>query len=93
MRAILPLLLLSACSTFSLQPLGDQLTAMKGQPVETAFHQLGYPDRQETIAGRTVYYWGDDKSTCSIKLVSTPDGKVDSGTIFGSPAGCSRFRH
>jgi len=91
MRFLLVALLLSGCAAFSLQPLTAKLASLKGQPVETAFHQLGYPDRQEVIAGRTVYYWGDDRSSCSVKIVATPDGKVDMGSIYGSPAGCGRF--
>lgn len=82
---------LAGCSTFSLAPLNNRLAALKGQPVEAAFRQLGYPDRQEVIAGHTVYYWGGDQSTCQVRIVATIDGRVDSGSIYGSPAGCSQF--
>jgi hypothetical protein len=85
------MLSLSGCATFSLEPLNSRLEALKGQPVEAAFKQLGFPDRQGLIAGRTVYYWGGDQSTCQIRIIATQDGKIDSGSIYGSPAGCRRF--
>lgn len=89
--ALITTLALAGCATFSLRPLTDHLASLKGQPVEAAFKQLGYPDRQAIIAGRTVYYWGDGESACQVRVVATPNGLVDSGTIYGSPAGCGRF--
>lgn len=89
MRRLLICLSLSGC--VSLQPYAERMETFKGQPIQSVFAKFGYPDRQEVIADRTVYYWGDSHNSCSLRVVATPDRKVDSGTVTGSPAGCSLF--
>lgn len=92
MRAILICLLLAGCSS-----LGDFSTGMRslvGQPATAAFARLGYPDRQQVIAGNTVYYYGTDQPTgpsCTFKLVVDPSGIVRSWDGLGNSSGCRLY--
>lgn len=91
MRTALAFLLLTGCVT-----LGDFKSGMGtliGQPTETAFQKLGYPDRQEVIAGRTVYYYGTDHErgpSCAFKLV-TEAGIVKVWDGIGNASGCQLY--
>jgi hypothetical protein len=92
MRGLLfSVLFLCGCATtgdFS-QGMGQLI----GQPIDVAFKRLGYPDRQEVIAGRTIYYYGTDHPTgpsCSFKLV-TDAGIVRSWDGIGNAAGCGMY--
>lgn len=88
--AFAALLPLAACSTFSTAPFQSAMTSLKGQPVQVAFDKLGYPDKEGTVAGHAVYYWGTEESPCSFKIVAT-EGKIDQWDGYGSPAGCSYY--
>ena len=57
MKKILMLLLvvcLNGCYIFKMD---DNLRAMYGQPIETAFQALGVPDNSVNVRGMKVYIW------------------------------------
>lgn len=69
------LLSLSACNTFS--NLDTGLSALKGQPIQSAFYQLGYPDGQMQIADDYVYVWGNSQNfSMPVGSVQTTNGFV-----------------
>jgi hypothetical protein len=91
MRYTLALLLLAGCSTMG--DFSSGMNTLVGQPAETAFARLGYPERQEQIAGRTIYYYGTDHAqgaSCAFKLV-TEGGIVRSWDGIGNAAGCDLY--
>jgi hypothetical protein len=92
MRTALIALLLAGCATT-----GGFSTGMDGlidQPVAVAFQRLGYPDRQEAIAGKTVYYYGTDHErgpSCAFKVVADQGGIIRAWDGIGNAAGCSLY--
>jgi hypothetical protein len=48
-----------ACAT---QSVSNGLNAMLGQPVQTAFSVLGYPDGKQTFGGDDVYVWDHSRT-------------------------------
>ena len=90
---LLPLFLLISGCAHSLGDFSRQMNELVGQPVQTAFARLGYPDRQEEIAGNTVYYWGTDQpvgASCTFKIVASK-GIVESWDGYGNAAGCGSY--
>jgi hypothetical protein len=88
MMRFLPFLLLAGCSTLS--TFSEGMDRLVGQPTQTAFTKLGYPDRKETIENRTVYYYGTDHEegpSCAFKLV-TEAGVIRSWDGIGNAYGC-----
>jgi hypothetical protein len=91
MRLALVSLLLTGCVT--LGDFSSGMNALIGQPADVAFRKLGYPDRQEAIAGRTVYYYGTDHEkgpSCAFKIV-TESGIVRSWDGIGNASGCELY--
>jgi hypothetical protein len=89
-RVMLLAVLVSGCATVSTRPFSEGMNSLIGQPVEVAFDRLGYPQRQEVMAGNTVYYWTEN-SDCQFNVVATPDAKVKKWSGIGSPSGCSLY--
>lgn len=91
MRSLLLIPLLAGCST--LGNFSEGMNGLVGKPSETAFAKLGYPDHQEVIAGRTIYYYGKDHDqgpSCAFKLV-TEGGTVRSWDGIGNAYGCNLY--
>lgn len=65
-----------------------------GNDAQAVFSAIGYPDRQESIAGNTVYHWGTDQPqgpSCTVKVVAAPTGKVLETDAYGNAIGCDRY--
>lgn len=89
----LPVLTLLLCGCATLGDFSAGMNALIGQPQQVAFQRLGYPDRQETVAGRTVYYYGADHDhgpSCAFKLV-TEAGIVRAWDGIGNASGCGIY--
>lgn len=90
---VLSALLLAGCSTLgpSISESGAAISAYEGGPVSAVIDRIGYPDREEKIAGKTVYFWGQDMETgpsCVWKVVTEDDGTVIDGSVYGNIYGC-----
>ena len=91
--AILSLVMVAGCAP-GLNTFSQGMDSLVGQPVQSAFSRLGYPDRQEVIAGNTVYYWGAQQPvgpTCSFKVVANPQGTILDWDGYGNAAGCEGY--
>src|SRR5690349_23969356 len=91
-RAIYPALLLAGCAS-GLTGFKSGMDGLIGQPSSVALQRLGYPERQEVIAGRTVYYYGTDHEqgpSCAFKVI-TYNGMVEAWDGLGNAAGCSMY--
>lgn len=85
-------LLISACALGASGLNG--LDTYVGRPAQSVFSAIGYPDRQEIVAGNTVYHWGVDQPTgpsCTVKVVADPAGNVLSWEGYGNAYGCDRY--
>ena len=72
----------------------EPLNQLEGQPVERFFDALGYPDRQEVVADKTVYHWGTDQPTgpsCTVKVVANSNGIAEDWESYGNAYGCERY--
>lgn len=79
-----------AFGSSALNPLANYV----GQPVQSVFAAIGYPDRQEIVAGNTVYHWGTDQPegpSCTVKVVANPAGIVLEWDAYGNAYGCDRY--
>lgn len=79
-------LLLSACAVPTMPPspwpvIRAQLRALHGKPIKEAFKKLGYPDREEKIAGEKAYVW----STSNTMMVPSSSYTSGSGTVGNTP--------
>ena len=76
---------LSGCALGSsaLKPLGT----LVGSPVQSVFSAIGYPDRQEIVAGNTVYHWGVDQPGDG---PNDADGTMSDAAQLGSLGGKNR---
>lgn len=54
--ASIALSILAGCQTFENMDAG--LSSLRGQPYQAAFDILGFPDAENTIAGKRVFTWG-----------------------------------
>ncbi|MES0016154.1 hypothetical protein [Mesorhizobium sp. M0036] len=54
--ALIALTVAAGCQTFENMDAG--LTSLHGQPYQAAFDVLGFPDAENTIAGKRVFTWG-----------------------------------
>lgn len=91
MRIALLALLLTACTT--LGNFSSGMDTLIGKPSQNAFDRLGFPDRQEVIAGRTVYFYGTDQErgpSCAFKIVTEND-VVRSWDGIGNAWGCDMY--
>ena len=48
---------LAGCANHSVEDVRAGLSVLQEYPVEKAFEYLGFPDAEQTIAGKTVYSW------------------------------------
>jgi len=80
-----------ALSGCAVDHLANRLSGLKGQPVQTVFDRVGYPDRQEKFGDDTVYYWGTDQPTgpsCTFKVAAGADKMIKSTSVYGNAYGC-----
>jgi hypothetical protein len=86
--AVLASMALSGCAV---DHLASRLSSLKGQPVQTVFDRVGYPDRQEKFGDDTVYYWGTDQPvgpSCTFKVAAGSDKLIKSTSVYGNANGC-----
>jgi hypothetical protein len=74
---LLAVTLLASCSPWT--TINDNLQPMRGQPIDSLFAKLGYPQSEGDIAGRHFYVWEFGGS------VFIPESSTTSG--FGSVGG------
>lgn len=74
--ALLMCVLLSGCASARLN---DGLPHLVGKKIDYAIGYLGYPQSEQTIAGKKVYTWGHSNTFTTMQTVSTPV----SGNVHG----------
>jgi hypothetical protein len=67
--------------------------AMIGEPIETAFNVIGYPDKKEQFGADTVYFWNreNDLYFANFRFVTGPDGKIKTWSSLGNEGGYAYF--
>ena len=89
-------LALSACS-HAVDIIQEKLKPYMGQPVSALFGRLGYPTRQDQIAGRKVYIWATGGTTegtsysCTIRVFVDAQDIIVSQDESGSWHGCGGY--
>lgn len=78
--ACITVLVLAGCAS---QKLNSGLPRLTGKTLDYAISYLGYPDSEQTIAGKKVYTWGHGSSVTMMQTYRTPV----SGTAYGAGGG------
>lgn len=61
------------------------LDALKGQNIQVAVNELGYPDGQRTMLGHTIYVWGRSEDTVLPTFnTSTTNGMIGNTPVYGT---------
>lgn len=81
------LVILSGCVTFEQVDAG--LATLKGKSLEQVIAVLGYPDAERSIAGKTIYTWGNrNTGSYTVPTTSTAttyiNGQAIQTTVYGS---------
>lgn len=85
---------LSACAGYAIK---DKMSAYNGQPVSTLIDKLGFPTRQDTIAGQTVYIWTTGQMiegtsyACTIRAILDSQNIITRWDYQGNEGGCARY--
>lgn len=74
--------ILTGCAS---QRLNDGLPHLVGKNIGYAINYLGYPQSEQTIAGKKVYTWGNSSTFTTTQTVRTPV----SGSVYGLGGGAS----
>lgn len=76
--SVIAMLGLTGCATWG--QLDEGLTALVGKPVTAAIEKIGYPNTEQTIAGRKLYRWGSSsQGVISMPTQTTTTGSVGTG--------------
>ena len=68
-----------------------------GRPVSDLINRLGFPTRQDTVAGRTVYVWTmgylveGTGYACTIRAILDQHNIVTSFDGYGNQGGCADY--
>jgi hypothetical protein len=87
-------LALSACAG---RMIDDKMKGYLGQPASALITKLGYPTRQDEIAGKKIYVWavtGMYRGTshdCTIRAILNPDDTISSYDFGGNEAACESY--
>lgn len=93
-------LAMAVCVAFSAcagQMIKDKLPAYVGQPINALIAKLGFPTRQDTIAGQTVYVWttgGMVEGTsfgCTIRAIVDTQNVITRWDFQGNERGCANY--
>lgn len=85
---------LSACAGAAIK---DKMPAYIGQPVSVLIGKLGFPTRQDTIAGQNVYIWTTGHMVegtsygCTIRAILDAQNIVSSWDYQGNEGGCAMY--
>lgn len=94
MVTALSVVALSACAG---QTIKDRMPAYMGRPIDDLIAKLGFPTRQDSIAGQTVYVWsvsGMDEGTsygCTIRAIIDAQSIVARWDYQGNEGACGRY--
>lgn len=76
--SVVALLSLAGCVSWS--QFDDGLNALVGRPISAAFGKIGYPNNEQTIAGRKIYRWGSSsQGMITMPTQTTTTGSVGNG--------------
>lgn len=87
-------LALSACAGLTIK---DKMPAYVGQPISALIAKLGYPTRQDAVAGRTVYAWSNNRFVegtsygCTIRAIVDSSDTITSWDFVGNEGGCGMY--
>jgi hypothetical protein len=56
------MLVLTGCAASGMKILDAGLTSLVGQPIQTAYNRLGYPNGTQTMNGDTFYIWSTNRN-------------------------------
>jgi hypothetical protein len=79
------------------QTIKDKLPAYMGQPIGALIAKLGFPTRQDMIAGQTVYVWtvnGMQEGTsygCTIRAIVDAQNVMTRWDFQGNEGACTRY--
>lgn len=85
---------LSACAG---QTIKDKLPAYVGRPVDVLVSRIGFPTRQDTVAGQTVYIWTSGQMVegtsyaCTIRAILDTQNIVTRWDFQGNEGGCASY--
>ncbi|MBG7619367.1 hypothetical protein I5R65_07815 [Herbaspirillum sp. AP02] len=72
---------LTGCATWG--QLDDGLKGLLGQPIDVAINKIGYPNSEQTIAGRKLYRWGSSSQQMAyMPTTTTTNGYAGVGSGF-----------
>ncbi|WP_281983479.1 hypothetical protein [Thalassorhabdomicrobium marinisediminis] len=83
---------IAACTTF--EDIDAGLSQFRGQHIDTLIGAIGFPDGEQTIAGRRLVYWNTDQTVTTTMPVTTYDyGSINAygsgGYGYGNYSGTS----
>ena len=92
--------ILTGCLSSTMNP---PLQQSVGQPARALFAKIGWPDRENVVAGRKVYIWstqhlgpqvfgeGDVEYNCQIRVFADDRDIVTGSDWRGNILGCSEY--
>lgn len=98
-RIVCAALLLAGCATGGYAAMDSIISSWLGEHIETAVDQWGMPNREDKIAGRSIYVWDGGTTYVTISQSSAigwktaPTTAAAQSTTFaaGSPMSCTRM--
>jgi hypothetical protein len=93
--ALLAGLALAGCAVLgpSINQSARAIGSYEGRPLDDLIARIGYPDRQERVADKIAYFWGqdhDDGPVCIWKAVAGADRIIIDTSVYGNIDGCER---
>jgi hypothetical protein len=94
------ILALSACLALAAcagQAIKDKMPAYIGQPSSVLIGKLGFPTRQDTVAGRKVYIWTTSNLVdgtnygCTIRAIVDDQDVIMTWDYQGNEGGCAHY--
>ncbi len=73
------------------------MPAYMGQPIDALIAKLGFPTKQDTIAGETVYIWSTGQFIegtsygCTIRAIVNAQSVIDHWDYIGNEGQCMRY--
>jgi hypothetical protein len=88
LRAAASILLLTLVGCVTSEDIRAGVSTLKGQPYKVAFDRLGFPDREDKIAGYTVYSWlNQNAGSYTVPTYQTATSYVNGQPIYTSIQG------
>ena len=79
------------------QTINDKMPSYLGHPTSALIGKLGFPTRQDTVAGKKVYVWTTSNFvdgtnySCTIRAIINEQDIVSTWDLQGNEAGCEGY--